>query len=205
MTSLSKNMLLASTMLGLFAIVTTTMVALVHDTTEQQIQDNKREYTLKQLHELIPPQQHDNDLNEDKIQVSDPLLAPKQQTVTIYRARQQNQPVAAIIQCIAPDGYSGKIVLLVAIKMDGQVAGVRVTNHKETPGLGDAIERNKSDWITLFDGKSQQQPKQENWRVRKDGGEFDQITSATITSRAVVNAVYKALTYFETNKATLFN
>lgn len=107
------------------------------------------------------------------------------------------------MQPIAPDGYSGRITLLVAIDQSGKLIGVRVTEHKETPGLGDAIDTNKSDWIHIFKDKSLQNPVEENWRVRRDNGEFDQITSATITSRAVVKATYNALRYFEQHKDTL--
>jgi electron transport complex protein RnfG len=147
---------------------------------------------------------HDNDLDTDTIIVSDPLLS-RDTEMTVYRARKEHKPVAAIIECIAPDGYSGRIRLLVAVNFNGTLAGVRVTEHLETPGLGDAIEANKSDWIHFFKDKSLNEPKPENWRVRRDGGEFDQITSATITSRAVVKATHNVLKYFKTNQKLLFN
>ena len=112
--------------------------------------------------------------------------------------------MAVIFNSIAPDGYSGRIHLLVGIYVDGSVAGVRVVKHAETPGLGDAIEVRKSPWIRGFDGKSLQNPQLEGWAVTRDGGEFDQLTGATITPRAVVNAVRDTLLYYRRNADMLF-
>ncbi len=204
MTSISKNMFINAVFLGIFTIAGTAIVAFTFEKTEQRIVDNKRDYKLRKLHELIPPDMHDNDLNTDTKIVRDALLA-RDADMTVYRARKNNKPVAAIIECIAPDGYSGKIRLLVAVNLDGSLAGVRVTEHLETPGLGDAIEANKSDWINIFEDKSLDKPEPRNWRVRRDGGEFDQITSATITSRAVVKVTYNVLEYFKVNQKSLFN
>jgi len=190
--------------LGIFAIVGTAIVAFTYEKTQHRIADNKRNYKLRKLHELVSPDMHDNDLDTDIITVTDPLLA-RDIEMTVYRARKNNKPIAAIIECIAPDGYSGNIQLLVAINKNGTLAGVRVTEHLETPGLGDAIEANKSDWINIFKGKTINQPSQEHWRVRRDGGEFDQITSATITSRAVVKATHNVLKYFTANQKILFD
>jgi len=200
--SLSKNMLVNAFVLGLFAIIGTALVAYVNDVTKDQVDENKRQHTLKKLHELVDPNIHDNDIEQDTTKVKDRLLASDE--MLVYRARKNNKPIAAIIQCVARNGYSGKIRLLVAINYDGTLAGVRVTDHLETPGLGDAIESQKSDWIKIFKGKSLQEPLPEKWTVRRDGGEFDQITSATITSRAVVKATYKALQYFKSNRQQLF-
>ena len=199
----SRSMLISASILGLFAIAGTLLVALTHDTTREQVQHNQRAFTLMRLHELIPPQLHDNDMDRDTIVVSDPLLGSKQ-PVTVYRARKDNQPVAAIVQAIAPDGYSGRLVLLVAIRMDGTLAGVRVVDHQETPGLGDAIDARKSGWILQFAGRSLDNPPAEQWKVKRDNGSFDQITSATITSRAVVKAVYNCIVYFNSHRDELF-
>lgn len=204
MTSISKNMLLNAAFLGLFAIAGTAIVAFTFEKTQQQIEENKRQYKLKKLHELISPSMHDNDLDTDTLTVNDPLLSHDTK-MTVYRARKNSKPIAAIIECIAPDGYSGNIHLLVAVNYNGTLAGVRVTEHMETPGLGDAIEANKSDWIHIFKDKSIHKPEREHWRVRRDGGKFDQITSATITSRAVVKATHNVLKYFNANHKILFD
>ena len=113
-------------------------------------------------------------------------------------------PVAVVLALIAPDGYGGPIKLLVGINADGSLAGVRVVNHHETPGLGDAIDTRRSNWILGFTGRSLGDPSPAQWAVRKDGGVFDQFTGATITPRAVVKAVKRALVYFEAHRDTLF-
>ena len=109
-----------------------------------------------------------------------------------------------MLETVAPDGYNGSIRLLVAINLDSTLAGVRVVQHRETPGLGDAIDAQRSDWILGFDGKSLTTPPRKDWKVKRDGGDFDQFTGATITPRAVVKAVKKALLYFQANGHGLF-
>ena len=123
---------------------------------------------------------------------------------TAYRARLQGEPVAVIFNSVAPDGYNGKIHLLVGVNIDASLAGVRVVKHAETPGLGDAIEIRKSPWIRGFDGKSLNNPDQAGWRVKRDGGEFDQLTGATITPRAIVAAVRNTLLYYQQNADMIF-
>lgn len=201
---IAKNMGIAATILGIFAIVGTGLVAVTFDTTKEQIAINERKTLVAALHNLIGPEQHDNDLFTDTITVQSKELLGTAKPVTVYRARKHGMPVAAILSSVAPDGYNGSINLLVAIYYDGRIAGVRVTAHKETPGLGDPIETEKSDWIHDFRGKSLTNPDAEGWQVRKDGGIFDQFTGATITPRAVVKAVNNTLKYFETNKQALF-
>ncbi|MBI3773591.1 MAG: electron transport complex subunit RsxG [Gammaproteobacteria bacterium] len=197
-------MMLAAAILGVFAITSAGLVAVTYDNTKQQIAANHRAALIASLHELIAPEQHDNDLYSDTITVQSKELLGTAKPVTVYRARKHGMPVAAILASVAPDGYSGSINLLVAIYYDGRIAGVRVTEHKETPGLGDLIEVGKSDWINNFRGKSPSNPDAHGWHVRKDGGIFDQFTGATITPRAVVKAVNNTLRYFETNKQALF-
>jgi electron transport complex protein RnfG len=201
---IAKNMGVAATILGIFAIVGTGLVAVTYDNTKDQIVINERKALVASLHGLISSEQHDNDLFTDTITVQSKEMLGTAKPVTVYRARKHGMPVAAILSSVAPDGYSGSINLLVAIYYDGRIAGVRVTSHKETPGLGDAIEPEKSDWIHNFRGKSQSNPDTEGWQVRKDGGIFDQFTGATITPRAVVKAVHNTLKYFEANKQALF-
>ena len=113
------------------------------------------------------------------------------------------KPVAAVLEATAPDGYSGAIQLLVGADFNGTVLGTRVTEHHETPGLGDKIELRLSDWITHFAGKKISGADDANWAVKKDGGDFDQFTGATITPRAVVNAVKRAGLYAQTLPAQL--
>ena len=196
-------MLIGGLILGLFAVVGTGLVALTYDGTAERIAENERESLLRSLHQIISPDSHDNDIYTDIIQVTDPLLGTSQ-PVTIYRARQGKEPVAAVIASIAPDGYGGEIKLLVGILYDGTLAGVRVVSHKETPGLGDAIEAERSDWILGFNGRSLGNPEEKRWKVKKDGGVFDQFTGATITPRAVVQGVYNTLRYYQKHREELF-
>ena len=132
------------------------------------------------------------------------LLLGTESPAMAYRARKNDLPVAIIINAIAPDGYSGKIHLLIGIYYDGSIAGVRVVKHAETPGLGDAIEVRKSDWILNFDQRSLENPSITEWKVKRDGGYFDQMTGATITPRSIVKAVKNTLIYFRDHKEELF-
>ena len=202
--SLLRQMIISAVLLGLFAIIGTAMVALIHDATAERIAANHRAFLLKSLHTLVPPEQHDNDLFTDVITVTNKELLGSNKPVRVYRARNNETPVAAIINAIAPDGYSGSIELLVAIRYDGTLAGVRVVKHKETPGLGDGIEASRSDWILGFNNHSLLDPEKKGWAVKRDGGIFDQFTGATISPRAIVDAVYRSLLYFDTHKDELF-
>lgn len=199
-----KNMGISAILLGLFAVLGVGMVSLTYNSTAERIELNNREMLLKSLHQLIQPEQHDNDIFNDTIAVTDKVLLGSKNPVTIYRARMNRQAVAVIINAVAPGGYSGNIHLLVAIQFDGQVAGVRVVKHRETPGLGDAIQISRSNWILSFNGKSLRNPGTKGWAVKRDGGEFDQFTGATISPRAIVKAVHNSLIYFKQHKESLF-
>ncbi|MCW9088054.1 MAG: electron transport complex subunit RsxG [Gammaproteobacteria bacterium] len=198
-----KNMLIGALILGLFAVTGTALVALTQKGTAERIAENERQALLENLHQVVPPALHDNDLYSDTIKVHDPLLGTNK-PVTVYRARQGGQPVAAVIASITPDGYGGDIKLLVGIRYNGTLSGVRVIGHKETPGLGDAIEAERSDWILGFSGRSLVDPAEPQWKVKKDGGVFDQFTGATITPRAVVQAVYSTLRYYQKHREKLY-
>ncbi len=199
-----RQSLITAAILLLFALVGTAMVAYTYDSTRERIAENERATLLRKLHRLIPPESHDNVLLQDTLQVQNQTLLGSAKPVTVYRARMQGEPVALVIEALAPDGYSGTIRLLVGINIDGSLGGVRVVSHRETPGLGDAIEEERSDWILGFTGKSLQEPALQKWAVKKDGGAFDQLTGATITPRAVVKAVRQALLYYRDQKEALF-
>ncbi|HID49553.1 MAG TPA: electron transport complex subunit RsxG [Chromatiales bacterium] len=197
-------MVVSAMLLGLFAVIGTALVAVTYDATAERIAANHRARLLRSLHLLITPDQHDNDLFTDVTTVTDRELLGTDEPVKVYRARKNGQPVAAIINSVAPDGYSGRIDLLVAIRYDGTLAGVRVINHKETHGLGDGIEITRSDWIRSFDNRSLHNPDRKGWAVKRDGGIFDQFSGATISPRAVVKAVYRTLLYFDKHRDELF-
>lgn len=199
-----RNMIISALVLSLFAIIGTFFVSYTFDHTIDRINENKRLALLKAIHILITPSEHDNDIFTDVIYKTNSKLLGSKKPVSIYRARKNGKPVAVIINSVAPDGYNGNINLLVAIYHNGTLAGVRVVHHKETPGLGDAIEATRSDWITKFKAHSLSNPDKKGWAVKRDGGEFDQFTGATITPRAIVKAVYNTLRYFEKNKDMLY-
>ena len=199
-----RQILISGAFLWLFAVAGTTLVAVTEYGTSEAIADNERRLLLRNLHALLPPERFDNDIANDILELpASPLLGTDEASVA-YRARRQGAPVAVIFNSIAPNGYSGRIHLLVGVYVDGSVAGVRVVKHAETPGLGDAIERRKSDWILGFDGKSLANPDRQGWQVKRDGGDFDQLTGATITPRAVVAAVHDSLLYYQQNADMLF-
>lgn len=191
-------------LLAAFATVTTALLLLVDSATEARIADNEREMLLYQLNQIIDESKYNNQLQQDTTSVTDQKRLGSKAPVTVYRARMNKKPVAAVIATVAPDGYNGKIHLLVGIDTNGTITNVRVTKHKETPGLGDAIEDKRSDWILDFAGKSLTNPLSPKWKVNKDGGDFDSLTGATITPRAVVKAVHNTLLYYNDEQAALF-
>lgn len=199
-----RSIVITALILLLFTVLGTALVAVTYDNTRGIIAANARAKLLSNLNTLVPAERYDNALLNDTLSVRSPELLGTAERVTVYRARKAGQPVAAILAPVAPDGYSGDIKLLVAINADGTLAGVRVTAHRETPGLGDAIEADRSDWILKFTGRSLGDPDEKHWAVKKDGGAFDQFTGATITPRAVVKAVKKALIYFQRHRQTVF-
>ena len=195
----------AAAMLAVFAVLGGGLVAFNFQMTYEQIKANERAALLRTLNELIPHDQYDNDLFTDIREIQNEALLGKEEPVIIYRARKDGKPVAAVFTPTAPEGYNGDIHLLVGIRYDGTLMGVRVVSHQETPGLGDSIELRRSNWILGFNGRSLTHPPTEaGWKVKRDGGEFDQLTGATITPRAVVKAVYKTLRFYQQYRDEVF-
>ena len=190
--------------LGVVTAVAVAFLAFIQVTTAERIAANERAFILRNLDDLLPRSEYDNDPLADIVYGFDPELLGRGQPSAIWRVRREGKPVAAVLQPITPHGYSGDIALLVAVTVDGDLLGVRVTSHRETPGLGDAIERRRGDWILSFDGRSLVDPGAEGWAVRQDGGIFDEFTGATVTPRAVVSGVYKALQYFALHGEQIF-
>ena len=200
----SRQILLSGLFLCLFAVVGTSFVAVTEHNTRASIAQNERRVLLRNLHALLPAEKLDNDIVTDTLSVSASELLGTETDSLVYRARLRGESVAAIFNSIAPNGYSGKIHLLVGVYTDGKIAGVRAVKHAETPGLGDALDIQKSDWVLDFDGKSLDNPSRTSWLVKRDGGGFDQFTGATISPRAVVQAVKNTLLYYEQNATRLF-
>ena len=199
--SISRN----SILLAVFAVVTTLLISGTYLLTKDKIALEQRKAEEKALLEIVPQQRHDNSMLDDKIAVGRDTNALGLKTDKhIYLAKRDNQVIAAIIPVTAADGYSGDINLIVGVNANGSVAGVRVLSHKETPGLGDKVDLKKSDWVLGFNGKTLSNPERSGWAVKKDKGEFDQFTGATITPRAVVAATLRALEYATSNHSELF-
>jgi Na+-translocating ferredoxin:NAD+ oxidoreductase subunit G len=192
----------AAALIGIVAILTAAL-ALLAGQTRDRILANQQSALLQAIAALLPPGSYDNDILKDRIAVRSDLLGSPN-PVQVFRARRDGQPVAVLINAIAPDGYRGPIELLIAINYDGALYGVQVLDHDETPGLGDAFENREADWLTDFRGRSLENPAQARWTVRKDGGDFDAFTGATITPRAIVKAVRKSLEYYRTRREALF-
>ena len=197
-----RNILISGLLLATFGVVGTGLVAFVFDGTAERIAANEEAMMLRSLHEILQDTPYDNEILEDAINLSDELLGGS--GLRAYRARLEDEPQAVVFSVVAPGGYSGPIRMLVGIDAAGEVTGVRVVAHRETPGLGDDIEVQRSDWILDFNGRSLANLAYEAWAVRRDGGVFDQFTGATITARAVVTAVRDALVYFESHRDTVF-
>jgi electron transport complex protein RnfG len=200
-----KNILLTAFLLMLFAVLGASLVGVTFIQAEDDIKHNEEMTLLSKLNHIIPAKQYNNDLLQDSILLQPNALLGTKEPSLAYRARNNNENVAVVFSCIATNGYSGSIYLLVGIYTNGSVAGVRVVKHMETPGLGDKVDISRSNWILGFDGKSLSHPNEKGWKVKRDGGEFDQFTGATITPRAVVKAVHDALLYFDKNQGMLFS
>ena len=194
-----------SLVLGIFALITAALLAGTQQGTKERIAASERAVAQRALLEVVPKERHNNDMLNDLVDIPRRFLATLgvDEGAQINVARLNGKPVAYIVPAIAPDGYNGDIKMIIGINTDGSIAGVRITTHNETPGLGDKVETNKADWVYSFDGKSLRQPAIEGWAVKKDGGEFDQFTGATITPRAVVNQVLATLRYFNEDQLRL--
>ena len=187
------------------AAVAAAIMSVSHEISVERIAENQRQRLLQALQEVLGGTAHDNDLMRDRVFAMDVDLLGSPQPVEVYLASRDGVPVAAVFAPVAPRGFNGPISLLVGIDAGGTVTGVRVTGHRETPGLGDRVEIDKSAWITGFDGRGLSDPPLSGWSVVRDGGEFDAFTGATVTPRAVVRAVRDTLIFFQQNKDGLFS
>lgn len=200
-----KNILITALLLTLFSAVGAAIVGLTFSQTVDDIKYNEKLTLLRKLNTIVPADAYNNDLLHDTLTIKPQALLGTDEDTLVYRARNNDKNVAVVFSSIAPNGYNGPINLLVGVYADGRIAGVRVVKHRETPGLGDAVSVTHSNWILGFDNRSLTDPMAKQWKVKRDGGIFDQFTGATITPRAVVKAVHNALLYFENNRVLLFS
>lgn len=191
--------------LSAFAIFGTALLAATYLVTRPIITETEKQAKLALIGQILPKTLYDNDIIKDTA-----LLPPASNELgnkdpsPVMRATKEGKPAAAVLEVTAPDGYSGRIRMIVAIKADGEVSGVRVITHNETPGLGDYIEIAKNSWIRIFEGKSLSNYSDQDWKVKKDGGKFEHMAGATVTPRAVIKAVHKSLKYFANNRDKIF-
>ena len=200
--SIGKN----SVMLGAFALVATALLALTAELTKGRIANSEREAQEKALLDVVPRQSQDANLLTETMKVPPEAWAGLGLKAggDIFVVRRADDAIAVIIPAVAPDGYSGEVKMIVGVDAEGEITGVRILDHHETPGLGDKIDIKKTPWILSFTGKSLANPSAPHWKVKKDGGDFDQFAGATITPRAVVNQVRKVLEFVESHKNELF-
>jgi electron transport complex protein RnfG len=197
----SRNALRTGTILFVFALAGTALLAFTHDRTEPTIARGLQAEKLALLSQVLPTTLYDNDLLATQQSVPPNDLLGTRKASSLWLARRGGRFSGMVLEAVAPDGYSGDIFLLIGIDANGSVTGVRVTAHHETPGLGDYIDHAKSAWIDQFVGKSLLKPEPKHWKVAKDGGAFDARAGATISPRAVVKAVKSALDYFARHRA----
>lgn len=191
------------------ALLAISLLALVNNATKTTIEDAQLQWRLNNLSTVLPEGPYDSNPVESRKKHLVPELGGLQM-VDFYTAYRHNQPLAAVLEIIALDGYSGQIRLLLGLHADGQVIAARVIEHRETPGLGDFIDYRRSHWITQFNGQAitfiapdNWQPS--SWETTRNGGDFDAATGATITSRAVIQAIFRAVKWFSANKDAVFN
>lgn len=199
----------SAVVLLLFTLAFTGLMAVTYKATKPILAASAQAEKLKLINEILPPANYDNDLLADAIDLPAVKALGLDEGSKLYRARKDGQPVALVIEAVAPDGYSGRIGLVLAVDTEGRLTAVRVTSHKETPGLGDYVDpkkdKNKANpWIRQFDGKSGELAQSGRWKLKKDGGEFAYHSGATISARAVTNATGKAVAWAAQRREQLF-
>ena len=207
--SATRTSLRTAGVMVIFTVAFTALMSLTYQATRPAIEASAQEEKMRLINEVLPPGSYDNALLDDYVTVGVTPALGLSEGGRIYRARLGGAPAALVLEAVAPDGYAGRIQLVVAVGADGRVSGVRATAHKETPGLGDYIDprkdRNKAQpWIGQFTGVSFDEVAAPRWKVKRDGGSFAYRVGATISARAVTHAVGRALDYANENHATLF-
>lgn len=190
--------------LAIIAAVCTGLVATTYQLTRERILANEQAWLEKSLEPVLSGLSYEGSISESRLVLQAPHALPGRDDAIIYRVYADNKPLAALFAVTAPDGYAGPIRLLLGISYDGVVTGLRILQHRETPGLGDKIDASRSDWVYQFDGRALGDPKPKAWSIRRDGGYFDQLSGASVTPRAVVRAVRETLLYFELNRDAIF-
>lgn len=202
--STARSVINTGVTLAIIAAICTALVAATYHVTVDRIAANEKALLEKSLQPAIAGIFYDGSVSESRLVITPPHDLPGSGAAIIYRVYAENRPVAALFVVTARDGFAGPIRILLGVDASGLVTGVRILQHRETPGLGDKIEPTRSDWVFQFDGRSMGDPLATGWAIRGDGGDFDQLTGASITSRSVVTAVRDTLIYFDAHRDEIF-
>ena len=190
--------------LATIGAVCAALVATTYLLTQDRIAANEQAWLEKSLEPALAGLFFEGSVSESMRLIRAPHDLPGPDDVIIYRLFAAEQPVAALFAVTARDGYAGPIRVLVGIEYDGTVTGIRILEHRETPGLGDRIVSSRSDWVFQFDGRSLGDPSADGWALKRDGGQFDQLTGASVTPRAVISVVKETLIYFDAHREEIF-
>jgi len=201
---MNSTMFRSGVTLAVIAAICTTLVAMTYRLTAERIVANEQAWLERSLQPALSGLFYDSGVTESKIIVPPPHELPGTEAAIIYRVYAEGAPVAALFVVSARDGYAGPIRFLVGIDTVGVVTGVHVLQHRETPGLGDRVESTKSDWVKQFNGRSLLDPEPAGWAIRGDGGQFDQLTGASVTPRAIIKATKETLLYFRAHGEEIF-
>ena len=194
----SQRTMIHGFILGAFCLGFGMLLVMTNGFTKDDIALRAIEDRQNSLAQVIPESIHDNNLATDTLT----LKNDQGNEVVLYLATKEGKVTGVAFETSSP-GYSGAIKVMLGLNPEGKILGARVLAHKETPGLGDKIEVKKGDWILRFTGLSIGNPPLEKWKVKKDGGIFDQFAGATITPRAVVRAITEGMQFFAANKAKI--
>lgn len=191
--------------LAAIGAVCAALVAITYSLTRERIAANEQAWLEKSLEPALAGLTFEGSVSESMLVVRTPHDLPGTDDVIIYRVYADDLPVAALFAVTARDGYAGAIRVLIGIEYDGTITGIRILEHRETPGLGDKIVASRSDWVFQFDGRSLGDPGLEEWVIKRDGGEFDQLTGASVTPRAVIKVTKETLIYFAAHRDEIFS
>ena len=191
--------------LAAIGAVCAALVAITYSLTSERIAANEKAWLEKSLEPALAGLTFEGSVSESMLVIRTPHDLPGPDDVIIYRVYADDLPVAALFAVTARDGYAGAIRVLVGIEYDGTITGIRILEHRETPGLGDKIVASRSDWVFQFDGRSLGDPMLEQWALKRDGGEFDQLTGASVTPRAVIRVTKETLIYFAAHRDEIFS
>ena len=190
-------------LLGLVMLAAALAIHLVHDASKTSVEQARRHHFLNTIEPIVPGTP-DNNMATDVIHWQTDRFFPEPQSFDIYRARQNGKLGGIVLMPVTVEGYSGPIKMAIGIKRDGRISGVTILSHQETPGLGAAIDPSRSDWLQQFRGQSLEQPASAEWKLARQGGRFDAISGATISSAAVLDAVRSALAFYAANQGAVY-